>query len=264
MLKNVKGSALVFSLVVLSMILVAALGVAAVSVVEKKNSLSTGKSTQAFQLADSAIEMVLKKAVINPQLTLGALGDGWQCGSGGVVTVPSLVGISGNPVVLTFKKEVVTDIVDCNTKLSEVADVKATGQYGSTTRAINTVVAAGTLKWYPIDGTYSNGFSSMSGSDAASCAKDDRTGILYLKGGVNRGGTNLATTGRDIALVTLPSECVPSAMASKSMMMPIGLRGQNDNHFFGWLHISTTGVMTFADTDPIEEIYFSGIAIPTN
>lgn len=56
-----KGSVLVFSLVVLSFLLVAALSVAVVSVTERRGSIATDRSNRSFQVADSGIEEVLYK-----------------------------------------------------------------------------------------------------------------------------------------------------------------------------------------------------------
>jgi len=185
MQKNVKGSALVFSLIVMFIILSAALGVASVSVIDQKNASVTGKSTQAFQVADSAVETVLKRAVTDPQAaTLGNLGT--CIGATGVVTVF----ISGNLADVSFKDASGNEIKDgvasytdvCNTvNLSQVAEVKAVATYGSTTRAISTAVAAGTLVWTPAP-LISPFFINGSGWTVPGYTKDSRTGIVYLRG----------------------------------------------------------------------------------
>jgi uncharacterized membrane protein len=55
-----KGSVLVFSLIVLSIVLSAALSVAVVNVSNRKSAGSTGQSVQSFQVADSGVEMALE------------------------------------------------------------------------------------------------------------------------------------------------------------------------------------------------------------
>jgi hypothetical protein len=176
-----------------------------VSVVEKKNSLATGKSTQAFQVADSAIEMVLKKAVIDPSKNLDVLATslGTTC-SNGVIKA----NISGGMVDITFGDEAGVGIDDCTKTLSDVADVKATGQYGSTTRAISTAVAAGTLKWENPT-SYLNGWDTDS-SNPVKCALDSRTNLVYLKGQViNSAGYN-PDVDTAVTFMNLPDSCKPS------------------------------------------------------
>lgn len=57
----IKGSVLVFSLIVLSFMLISALSVATVSVTEKRASFSTERSNRSFQVADSGVEIILQK-----------------------------------------------------------------------------------------------------------------------------------------------------------------------------------------------------------
>lgn len=178
MKKNANGSALVFSLLVLSMILVAALGVASVSVIEQKNSSATGKSTQAFQAADSAIEMVLKKAVINPAgTTIASLGS---CNAGTVTLNSTYNIISGSTVVVTLSKDGAN--LACTDTLSDAGEIKAVATYGNTTRAISSAVAAGTLTWTSISSFNDGWFSASSPDSPIQYAKDSRTGIVYLRG----------------------------------------------------------------------------------
>lgn len=170
-----KGSALVFSLIVMFIILGAALGVTSISVIEQKNSSATGKSTQAFQVADSAVELVLKKAVSDPQGTnLNNLGG--TCASG----VVSGVSVSGGLATLTFSDINGALVDDCLTTLSEVTEVKSVATYSSTTRAIGAAVAAGTLSWNDLSLT--GNWGNDNSYDKAQYAKDARTGIVYLRG----------------------------------------------------------------------------------
>lgn len=184
---NIKnGSALVFSLVVMSLILVAALGAASVSVIEQKNASVTGKSTQAFQVADSAVEIVMKSAITDPLNTdLNEIATGWTC-DGGMVSGT----ISGNPVKLKFLKLgddgtgtgnlKPVEVKDCATTLSDVLEVQSIGSYAGTTRSVGTAVAAGSLSWNSV--SFKNGWSNHSGFQEVQYAKDSRTGIVYLRG----------------------------------------------------------------------------------
>ena len=63
--KKVDGSVLVFTLIILIITLVVALGVAQVTVTERRSSGATGQSTKAFQIADSGTEIALKEILKN-------------------------------------------------------------------------------------------------------------------------------------------------------------------------------------------------------
>ncbi|MBP9751355.1 MAG: hypothetical protein KBD19_00650 [Candidatus Moranbacteria bacterium] len=54
-----KGSVLVFSLLILSIMLVTSLTILSSAVLDRKASLSTGSSARSFQVADSGVEEVL-------------------------------------------------------------------------------------------------------------------------------------------------------------------------------------------------------------
>lgn len=60
-LQKQKGSALVFSLLVLSILLASAIAVMSVAVVEQQSSFATQRSVIAFQAADSGAERVLER-----------------------------------------------------------------------------------------------------------------------------------------------------------------------------------------------------------
>ena len=75
-LKSSRGSVLVFSLIILSIILSAAITVATVSVTNQRSASSTGKSVQSFQVADSGIELALQKIYKGNYATLNALATG--------------------------------------------------------------------------------------------------------------------------------------------------------------------------------------------
>lgn len=63
--KNLKGSALGFSLMLLSLLLFSGITLLSVSVLERKASFATQKSVIAFQAADSGAERVLKRIYID-------------------------------------------------------------------------------------------------------------------------------------------------------------------------------------------------------
>lgn len=63
--KKYKGSALGFTLVLLSLLLLSGITLVSVSVLERKASFSTQKSVIAFQAADSGLERVLKRIYVD-------------------------------------------------------------------------------------------------------------------------------------------------------------------------------------------------------
>lgn len=169
------GSALVYSLVILFMLLTVALGVASVSVVERKNASSTGKSVQSFQVADSAIELVLKKASDQPLASLNdmaALFGSGTCAAGAIKGT-----ILSNPVELIFSKDG-TASNNCATTLAMVDEVKAVGQYSNTARAINAAVASGT--------TYTQLLSNESYSAKSYISMGKNQALIIFSGSVFR------------------------------------------------------------------------------
>ncbi len=71
--KNLQGSVLVFTLLVLSLLLSVTLSAAGVVVTEKNSSSATQKSALAFQVADGAAENVLKRIYKDTDPTLGSM-----------------------------------------------------------------------------------------------------------------------------------------------------------------------------------------------
>ena len=246
---KVSGSALVFSLLVMFIILTAALGVASVSVIEQKNSSATGKSTQSFQVADSAVELILKKAALDPTgTTISSLGTGCADNVNGVVVdVSGSLGVaSPNSVKVSFSDAAGVAIKTCATNLSQVAEVKAVGTYASTTRAISAAVAAGTLSWTTVSSGFSAGCSS-DGTQVVKYAKDDRTGLVYLRGKVNcSSGTTFSITSLPIAQATY----VYTSLAG-NLTTPVSIS------------IDTSGKLTATASSAFAAAYLGGY-YPTN
>ena len=56
-----QGSILAYSLIVVSVMIVIATSISSVTVIEKKGAVSTDSSVQAYQTADSGVQMAIKK-----------------------------------------------------------------------------------------------------------------------------------------------------------------------------------------------------------
>lgn len=77
-----KGSVLVFSLLVLTILLASALAVMSVAVVEQQSSFATQRSVIAFQAADSGTERVLERIYqyASPTIAVWPIGDAFVDG----------------------------------------------------------------------------------------------------------------------------------------------------------------------------------------
>lgn len=134
-MQTAKGSTLIFALIILAFILVSTLSIAAVTLVQKKTSLSTDKSSSAFQMADSAAEIMQKQVYKENRANLSALAIavGANC-SGGI--------ISGNALRGSYRVEFYapldSDPITCGdgTWRNEAVRMISRGTFGGTTRAI--------------------------------------------------------------------------------------------------------------------------------
>lgn len=189
MKKLTKGSALIFSLIILTFLLAIAISVAQNAVTEKKSASTTGKSLQAFQVADSGSELFLKaiKEANSDDSLLEVLGSG--CGDD--YYEGNIVG--GNYKIAFYNSE--GDQINCSAPLSEVDRIKSVGTFGSTTRAVDVAVAAGGY-WtsddgganvYDISHNGSVGIGGNKGKDfnVTSCSNCVGNGDLFVTGGTD-------------------------------------------------------------------------------
>lgn len=157
--RSIKGSVLVFSLIILAFMLVSALSVAMISVTEKRASLATDKSSRSFQMADTGVELVLQKIYGTTTYTdlnalATALGGGFTCNTGEITK-------SGVGYAVTFLTSANTPI-GCSipTWRSDVAKIKSEGTAGNTKRAVEVGVRSANYNIisqvaYTTPGTYS-------------------------------------------------------------------------------------------------------------
>jgi len=145
-LKLNQGSVLVFSLIVLSILLSAAVAVATVSVANRQSTFSTTKSSQSFQVADSGVELILQqiyKAVpthASINALAAALGGGATCASGAITKT----GVAGGDIKVSFYDKD-NNLISCTDTAwrSKVVAIKSEGTAAGTTRLVETAVAAG-------------------------------------------------------------------------------------------------------------------------
>ncbi len=139
-----KGSILVFSLIVLAFLLVSSLSIATLSMVERRTSSATDRSTRSFQVADSGVELVLQKIYKSSFSTLNDLAAslGTTCNAQGEITA---VLSSGTYTVSFYDNDNNKfTLADCSsaTWRDRIVKVKSEGVSGNTTRAVEVAVAA--------------------------------------------------------------------------------------------------------------------------
>lgn len=140
--KPSRGSVLVFSLIILSIILSASLTVATVSLRNQRSATSTGKSVQSFQVADSGVELALQKIYKGTYTGTDSLATamtGMTCSG----TKASKTDVAGGTVSLTFFDNDGNPINCSDTAWRDkVVKVKSEGSASGTTRVVETAVAA--------------------------------------------------------------------------------------------------------------------------
>lgn len=141
---QLKGSVLVFSLLVLSMLLSIAVSGSAIVVATKQSARSTEKSGLSFQIADGAAENVLKRIYKNPgddqdldemARNLYKSGDDPTCRDGVISgTLPSS---SGTYQVAFLKND--GSRINCSDSLwrAQLVHLKSSGTYAGTTRTLD-------------------------------------------------------------------------------------------------------------------------------
>lgn len=165
------GSVLAYTLVILSVVLIAAIGIASVSVTNQQSALLSNRSVSAFQVADTGSQAAIvaireelssdSNAKLN-DLTVG----GVHCSSGSISEVPS--GTVGT-YTLTFEDKE-ENVLNCGSDLSEVAIVRSVGEYRNTSRAVKVAVVS-----YQLAGHWK--LNESSGTDAADSSGKGNDGV---------------------------------------------------------------------------------------
>ena len=137
-----RGFILVFSFIALTLLIIAALSVAMIATVDRQNAGISGKSNNAFQVADSGVEAVLKRAYKDADNTLTDVADALpHDGSSGKCTNGTISTNAGYEVTFYDKNGTALDCYS-TTWRTDVDSIKSVGTSGGTVRAINTAVAA--------------------------------------------------------------------------------------------------------------------------
>lgn len=134
-----KGSVLVFSLIILSIMLVTSLTLLASSALNQKAALSTGSSTRSLQVADAGIEQVLYQIYRKRHATVGDLAAelGADCSGGEVADEDA-----GWSVRMYDLDGFAMDDCGATDWRERVAAIKSEGTAQGTIRAVEVAVAA--------------------------------------------------------------------------------------------------------------------------
>lgn len=140
MKKTKKGSVLAYSLIILSIMLAIVATISAVTVMEKKGASSTTFSTQAYQTADSGIQLAMQKIKQNQNGTIYGVFENNCKEIDGVAKVEGTdAGLGGeSSYTLTFfdKSATLVQISDCDDLVVNIGSIKSVGEYKDTVRAI--------------------------------------------------------------------------------------------------------------------------------
>ena len=141
--KKHKASILVVSLLILLIILATALTIATVANKQRQSSLGAGRSSQAFQNADTGVEVAMNALVNGTAPNLGGLLTGFACAQDPTTHHAVLKSNNGAPYQIEFQLEDSTQATDCSTTPpSTIKNIKSVGSAGSEQRAIQAAVAA--------------------------------------------------------------------------------------------------------------------------
>lgn len=143
-LKNKKASILAYSLIVVSVMIVIATSISVVTVIEKKGAVSTDASVQAYQTADSGVQMAIKE--INRIISTGN-SSSTSIGSvfANCVDPNSADGsiFAGADYKLSFfSDEEGNTPIGCSAMIDQIKNIKSVGTYKDTARAVQVAVAA--------------------------------------------------------------------------------------------------------------------------
>lgn len=138
-MKNKKGSILAYSLIILTMMTAIVSALSINTIIAKKSASGTENSIQTFQVADSGVQLALKK--INKELERAVprnIRDIFTCDANGVVVDNADAGAPGSGAsydVSFFDRY--GNPLPCSNAVSEISNIKAIGRYRDTVRAVD-------------------------------------------------------------------------------------------------------------------------------
>jgi hypothetical protein len=147
--KTNKGSILAYSLIIIATMIAIAATMSVVTVIEKKGASSTDFSAQAYQTADSGVQLAIKKIATNSSSQLSVAFPSCSVNSVNGTNIAQVVaandaGLTDSPYTLSFFSDLdgATPINSCAAIASTVQSIKSVGSYKDTVRAIQVAMAA--------------------------------------------------------------------------------------------------------------------------
>lgn len=139
MLKRKKGSALVYTLIMMMLLLVGALGLATTTLIQQRRVAGTAESVRAFQLANDGFAHIVAQYKNADEGTKTKIEDlfGVSSCSGGEVTGNTELG----SYTATFTDANLSQLT-CGDPIAKAIQVKVVARVGSATRAIETAFGA--------------------------------------------------------------------------------------------------------------------------
>ena len=134
MKKSSKASALIISLLILSIMLLVGLSVSITTVKEQKSAMESEKSSIAYQIAESGVEFTMQRLLDNSGLQIRNIPGFGECLNGGFTRNEG-----GGQNVIEFLEDDGDD-VSCSRPASEVQVIKSSGSFRNVTRAIHAPV----------------------------------------------------------------------------------------------------------------------------
>lgn len=139
-----RGSILAYSLIIMSVMLMIAVGISSVSIIGKKSASTSGSSTQTLQTADSGIKLAIKKLDGAAGADTLATIFGASCQDvAGVANVDlTTAGLPGS-ITVTFTMTDGTTSLRCDDAIDLIANIRSAATFENTTRAVQVALAAG-------------------------------------------------------------------------------------------------------------------------
>ncbi|NTW15234.1 MAG: hypothetical protein HGA38_02565 [Candidatus Moranbacteria bacterium] len=239
-----KGSVLVFSLIVLSLMLVTALTLLSSAVLGERSALSTGNSTRSFQVADSGIEQILYQIYRKDHDTLSDLASavgGASCVNG------TIASSSGWQVAFYEGADGETRMTACSDTdwRTRVTKLKSEGTATGTVRAVEVAVAppssfeAGSIvMWSGSVSDVPDGWALCDGSNGT---PDLRNRFVVGSGGSYGQGSTGGSADTMLSIANLPShrhfvansDSHVGGLSSSNYVCANSDRGNGGSYYFG-------------------------------
>jgi len=137
-----RGSVLIFTLILMSLALMSAIGIMSTTIIEQNIASVTDDSTVAFQTADTGAEQAFHEFRKDRIATLNDF-TGTSC-SGGRVSATNVDGVAGASYDINFYKEDGSRVTSCSADTKPIRAARVTGYFGKAVRAVEIAVSVPT------------------------------------------------------------------------------------------------------------------------